>query len=1032
MRRRSPERRRRTSVRTLAGLTLIASAGPMASAAAGATGATGAAGAAVPTAMAAAAAPGRPSDPVLDAAVDLRLDRVLEEVLAEPDRDPVQRAVYRVRMARAEVAAAVAASVPASVLAERVETLLTRSASLVDTFPDHPLAGSWRLDRAEDVWRWQWTLEAAGVRTLLGVPDRATRRRAIRAADVLRREVRAAASALDVAIERLEFDPGWPEDPALVREHRRLAEEERDGRLPRLQAIALALDVLAPALEARGGAEAPAAPMAGEVDRAVAALAAAEAGLVGAEGAPPVGAAAAAGAAFARLRGHVLVRAGRGEDAMAAFDAAAELAARGEDAFGSAVARMGSLAAAARYGASDARRGALDRLVTVAAGDAGDGPGPAGMPPTPGLEDFLALLAADAAARGVLEPAGTPSAVLAAGLRGWSRLAERGPGWLAIVRPRVAAEAPVIVAADDPPPSPAIRLGIADAALAAGRPDGAREDFLRVAGDPAAPPFIRAAAWQAIAGMESAAGRARRAARATLAAAVVEPDAARATGLLDAALRLAAATDAGGALDADARSDWPWPPAADPANEADPLAAAVAEAVRRHPSLESLDRWRTLLATRLLETGRRAEAAATLAEVPADASEAPVAAAARVAIARDRLRSAVAAAEVNTDTGTSTARDSPADSPPVATGRSRAARAAAVADAAAALLEDVATARRLAAPGGDAAEVLARRLGGGRDAVLEAEAHLAVGRPERVLAVLGLGDGAGAASEPGPRPSSASPPPPRLGPATIAEFDAAARPAAADLALRATLAIIAERPDAPVADPLAAIAAASPAAARRLVLELERRLDALIEADHPLDDPARVAAARRTVAPLAAGVAEWLRAVPPPGLADDGAVDADDDGGDGDDDAAETLRRLRAVAFRAVGRAELASGRHARAAEWFDALGGLRASDPAVLLGAAECRLAAERAAIDAGHPVDADAFGEAMSAWRRLAGNRSAAGERRWWIAQLRMLEVLELVGRRTDTIAPRIQRLRLEDPELGGPGLKPAFEALAARHGG
>ena len=51
------------------------------------------------------------------------------------------------------------------------------------------------------------------------------------------------------------------------------------------------------------------------------------------------------------------------------------------------------------------------------------------------------------------------------------------------------------------------------------------------------------------------------------------------------------------------------------------------------------------------------------------------------------------------------------------------------------------------------------------------------------------------------------------------------------------------------------------------------------------------------------------------------------------------------------------------------------------------------------------------------------------WWEAQLRQLLILEQVGRSLDRINPRIERLRLIDPELGGPRFKSEFEALHAR---
>ena len=77
------------------------------------------------------------------------------------------------------------------------------------------------------------------------------------------------------------------------------------------------------------------------------------------------------------------------------------------------------------------------------------------------------------------------------------------------------------------------------------------------------------------------------------------------------------------------------------------------------------------------------------------------------------------------------------------------------------------------------------------------------------------------------------------------------------------------------------------------------------------------------------------------------------------------------------------------------------------------------------------DELGEAMLVYRRLA--QGDPGEvvpaDVWWRAQLRQLLILEQVGRSLDRIGPRIERLRLVDPGLGGPEFREAFETLSAR---
>jgi hypothetical protein len=72
----------------------------------------------------------------------------------------------------------------------------------------------------------------------------------------------------------------------------------------------------------------------------------------------------------------------------------------------------------------------------------------------------------------------------------------------------------------------------------------------------------------------------------------------------------------------------------------------------------------------------------------------------------------------------------------------------------------------------------------------------------------------------------------------------------------------------------------------------------------------------------------------------------------------------------------------------------------------------------------------EAMAIYRRLAASGPDIDERAYWLSQLRMLQILDRVQRNTDQIAPRIERLRLEDPDLGGARYRRAFEQLEARH--
>ena len=84
-------------------------------------------------------------------------------------------------------------------------------------------------------------------------------------------------------------------------------------------------------------------------------------------------------------------------------------------------------------------------------------------------------------------------------------------------------------------------------------------------------------------------------------------------------------------------------------------------------------------------------------------------------------------------------------------------------------------------------------------------------------------------------------------------------------------------------------------------------------------------------------------------------------------------------------------------------------------------------ALVAAGGP---ERLGEAMSLYRRLASAGVESDPRRWWISQLRMLEILDLMDRNTDQIAPRIRRLQQQDPLLGGVDTRRAFERLLVKY--
>ncbi len=88
-----------------------------------------------------------------------------------------------------------------------------------------------------------------------------------------------------------------------------------------------------------------------------------------------------------------------------------------------------------------------------------------------------------------------------------------------------------------------------------------------------------------------------------------------------------------------------------------------------------------------------------------------------------------------------------------------------------------------------------------------------------------------------------------------------------------------------------------------------------------------------------------------------------------------------------------------------------------IVLGRAECLYALARDA-------------EAMELYKRLSVATDRAGGDVWWLAQLRMLQVLDRTGRNTHRIRPHVQRLRERDPELGGERYRRELERLAMKN--
>lgn len=74
--------------------------------------------------------------------------------------------------------------------------------------------------------------------------------------------------------------------------------------------------------------------------------------------------------------------------------------------------------------------------------------------------------------------------------------------------------------------------------------------------------------------------------------------------------------------------------------------------------------------------------------------------------------------------------------------------------------------------------------------------------------------------------------------------------------------------------------------------------------------------------------------------------------------------------------------------------------------------------------------LGDAMLLYRRIIAVGLDIDRTMYWHAQLRSLQILDRIDRNTHQIVPQIQRLRLRDPELGGERLRRAFDALHEKY--
>jgi tetratricopeptide (TPR) repeat protein len=132
----------------------------------------------------------------------------------------------------AERAKAVATQLSADQRLEATERLLELRAGLLATRPDDPRRAVWLADQATDYLFVLLPVDASGLASLFGSPSPAQRARALRVAREVSRLAAEAGLEIDREILGLESAPGYTDDMAAQMRRRRLAETERDRRIP--------------------------------------------------------------------------------------------------------------------------------------------------------------------------------------------------------------------------------------------------------------------------------------------------------------------------------------------------------------------------------------------------------------------------------------------------------------------------------------------------------------------------------------------------------------------------------------------------------------------------------------------------------------------------------------------------------------------------------------------------------------------------------------------------------------------------------
>ncbi len=113
-----------------------------------------------------------------------------------------------------------------------VELLLQTRRKLIADHPDDPRRAVWLTDQAADLFMVLLPIEGSRLTSLFGLPTSSQRQRAKRVARELCELTQEAEIAIADTLLAIESDPGYPRDMAARLKRRRLADQERDRRIP--------------------------------------------------------------------------------------------------------------------------------------------------------------------------------------------------------------------------------------------------------------------------------------------------------------------------------------------------------------------------------------------------------------------------------------------------------------------------------------------------------------------------------------------------------------------------------------------------------------------------------------------------------------------------------------------------------------------------------------------------------------------------------------------------------------------------------